>query len=109
MRRLFTTLTCVVSLSAAAFGPAAHADEIEAGKLKARSCAVCHGLEGISLNPIAPNLAGQPRMYLVEQLKAYRSGKRENALMGVISKPLSDQDISELSSWYASNLIELKK
>jgi cytochrome c553 len=105
MRTLIATLIC----AAAAFGSVAHANEIEAGKLKARSCAVCHGLEGISLNPIAPNLAGQPRMYLVEQLKAYRDGKRDNAVMAVIAKPLTDQDISELSSWYASNLIELKK
>jgi len=109
MRKLFTVLNFSITICAAALGSIAQADEIEAGKLKARSCAVCHGLEGISLNPIAPNLAGQPRMYLVEQLKAYRSGKRDNALMGVIAKPLSDQDISELSSWYASNLIELKK
>jgi cytochrome c553 len=87
----------------------AHANEIEAGKLKARSCAVCHGLEGVSTNPIAPNLAGQPRMYLIEQLKAYRDGKRENAVMAVIAKPLTDQEISDLAAWYASNQIELKK
>lgn len=87
----------------------AYANELEAGKLKARSCAVCHGLEGVSTNPIAPNLAGQPKMYLIEQLKAYRDGKRENAVMAVIAKPLTDQEISELSVWYASNQIELKK
>jgi cytochrome c553 len=71
MRALIAGMLCLgTSLS--------YANELEAGKLKARSCAVCHGLEGVSTNPIAPNLAGQPRMYLVEQLKAYRDGKREN-------------------------------
>jgi len=30
-------------------------------------------------------------------------------VMAVIAKPLTDQEISDLSAWYASNQIELKK
>jgi cytochrome c553 len=83
------------------------ANEIEAGKEKAQSCAVCHGNNGLAQMPGAPNLAGQPAMYLVEQLKNYRSGKRSNEIMNVIAKPLSDADINNLAAWYASIQIEV--
>jgi cytochrome c553 len=75
---------------------------------KSRPCAVCHGPTGLSTLVNAPHLAGQPEGYLVEQLKAFRSGKRANEVMAVIAKPLSDSDIAELAAWYASIEIELK-
>lgn len=79
------------------------------GRVKARACAVCHGNEGLSTNPAAPSLAGQPQNYLAEQLKHYRSGKRENPVMNVIAKPLTDADISDLAGFYSSFQIEIKK
>jgi cytochrome c553 len=48
-------------------------------------------------------------MYLVEQLKNYRSGKRSNEIMSVIAKPLSDADINNLAAWYASIQIEVRQ
>jgi cytochrome c553 len=77
------------------------------GKAKAEAqCNVCHGSNGMSQIPNAPHLAGQPEIYLVEQLKNYRSGKRANEVMAVLAKPLSDDDIANLAAWYAS--IEIK-
>jgi cytochrome c553 len=93
-------------LAAAAGGAQADA---KAGKDKSRSCATCHGPLGLSALPNAPNLAGQPEIYLSEQLKAYRSGKRSNEVMAVIAKPLSDDDIADLSAWYGSLKIEVKE
>ena len=55
---------------------------------------------------IIPHLAGQPEMYVREQLRAYRNGKRQNEIMTIIAKPLTDDEISDLSAWYAS--IEIK-
>ena len=81
----------------------ASAQEASSGKTKAsQQCAVCHGALGLSQLPNAPHLAGQPAIYLAEQLKNYRSGKRSHEIMGILAKPLSDQDISELATWYAS-------
>jgi len=54
------------------------------------------------MQPAVPHLAGQPEIYLIEQLKAYRSGKRANEVMGVIAKPLTDAEIENLAAWYAS-------
>ena len=87
----------------------AHAADIAAGKLKSAACGVCHGQLGLSTIPNAPNLAGQPEIYLAEQLKNYRSGKRQHEVMSVIAKPLSDLDIDNLSSWYASLQIEVRE
>ena len=79
-----------------------------AGKAKAQACSTCHGPLGLSQLPNAPHLAGQPELYVAEQLKAYRSGKRSNEIMNVIAKPLTDEDIGQLAAFYASLVIEVK-
>jgi hypothetical protein len=50
---LAAALTLVATQSAWAGDP-------EAGKVKAAQCAVCHGMNGLSVLAEAPNLAGQP-------------------------------------------------
>lgn len=80
----------------------AQADAAAGKQRAATACAVCHGPQGLSMQPNVPHLAGQPEIYLVEQLRNYRSGKRTHEVMGVIAKPLSDKDIEELAQWYAS-------
>jgi cytochrome c553 len=82
--------------------------DVEAGRAKARTCAVCHGEFGVSVLPSAPSLAGQPEIYLAEQLKAYRSGKRSDEIMSIIAKALTDAEISDLTAWFASIAIEAK-
>lgn len=91
----------------AACAPALAADA-PPGRAKAQACAVCHGVNGVSSAPDAPHLAGQPRLYVAEQLRAYRSGKRRHEVMGVIARALSDADIEDLAQWYASIAIEAK-
>lgn len=88
-------------LSLATSGCSAEAD-IAAGQQRALSCQACHGVDGISLSPQTPNLAGQKALYLSNQLLAYRSGSRKNALMSPLAQPLSDQDIANLAAYYAS-------
>jgi cytochrome c553 len=78
-----------------------------AGRAKAAACAICHGQNGLSTLPNAPHLAGQPAIYLEQQLKAYRGGQRRDEVMAVIAKPLSDDDIANLAAWYASIRIEV--
>ncbi|MBU3719601.1 MAG: cytochrome c [Burkholderiaceae bacterium] len=85
------------------------AGDPQTGRAKAQSCVVCHGPMGISVNPGAPHLAGQPAVYLIEQMQDFRSGKRQNPVMSVIAKPLSDRDIQDLAAWYASIEIQIKQ
>ena len=87
------------ALSAASFG--ALAGDPVAGKAKSMTCAGCHGVNGISSNGMWPNLAGQKEAYLVSQLKMFRDGKRNNAMMTAMAKGLSDADIANLSAYYA--------
>ncbi len=82
--------------------------DVTLGKVKARACAVCHGAMGIAVAPDTPHLAGQPERYLGEQLKAYRSGKRTHDVMSLMAKPLTDDDIRDLSEWFSSLTIEVK-
>jgi cytochrome c553 len=86
--------------------PAAVAD-VAAGRQKAQQvCAVCHGPLGVAVAPETPNLAGEPAGYLARQLKAFRSGQRRHEVMAVIAKQLSDAEIDDVASWFASIRIE---
>jgi cytochrome c553 len=71
-------------------------------------CVTCHGANGLSVAPDAPNLAGQPEIYLGTQLRDYRSGKRTHEVMNVVARTLSDEDIAALSAWFASIRIEVR-
>ena len=96
---------CLVSLAAAALlaAPPASAGDLAAGKAKAEmSCRTCHGLDGVATIPMAANLAGQQKLYLVAQLEAYRAGRRRHEQMNIIARQLSDQDIENLAEWYAA-------
>jgi cytochrome c553 len=87
----------------------AEAGDAKAGRAKAETvCAVCHGVDGLSKIPEAPNLAGQNENYLVEQLKAFKSGERKNEMMSVVSQNLSDDDIANLASYYSAIEISVK-
>ena len=98
----------MIAIGAAFLAAPVGAGDAAAGRQKAANCATCHGAVGLSTLPNAPNLAGQPEIYLVEQLRAYRSGKRVNEVMSVVARPLSDRDIEDLAAWFGSIRIEAK-
>lgn len=98
-----------MALLCAALPALAQQGDPEAGRRKAQSCSVCHGPLGVAIAPDAPNLAGQSAVYVVAQLRAFRSGARRHEVMGVIAKPLSDGDIANLAAWFASIRVEVKE
>lgn len=102
MRKILTAATIALALTTVT---AISADP-QAGRAKAAACAVCHGQNGMSTLPNAPNLAGQPAVYLETQLKNYRGGARRDEVMTVVAKPLSDTDIGNLAAWFASIRVE---
>ena len=83
-------------------GPALAGGDPAADKEKAQLCAGCHGAEGISVNPAFPNIGGQHADYLLHALKAYKSGKRQNAIMQGQVGALTEQDMEDLATWFAS-------
>lgn len=102
-------LAAVTLLCAGALASPAIAQDAKAGGAKASAqCAVCHGKDGLSQLPVAPNLAGQVEFYLVKALEDFRAGRRENEMMTVVSKDLTDADIANLAAWYASIRISVQ-
>src|SRR5689334_14182702 len=67
------------------------AGSVSAGRQKALQCQTCHGLDGLSKMPEAPNIAGNPEQYLVRQMNAFRKGERKNEMMTVVVQQLKDQ------------------
>ncbi|WP_236674029.1 c-type cytochrome [Paraburkholderia hospita] len=57
-------------------------------------------MDGIAKIPEAPNLAGQNEDYLIKALKDFKSGARQNDMMSLVAKPLSDGDIADLAAFY---------
>jgi cytochrome c553 len=78
------------------------AGDAAAGKGKSAACAGCHGMDGNSVNPEWPKIAGQHADYLTKQLMNFKSGERENALMTGQVAALNDQDMADLGAYYAS-------
>lgn len=85
----------------------ARAGDAKAGRKAATACQTCHGMDGLSKLPEAPNLAGQVEPYLVKALTEYRDGRRSNAIMNVVAKGLSDAEIADLAAFYAGIAIEV--
>lgn len=95
---MIAALACLLPSLSMAAGDAA------AGKAKAGICAACHGPAGVSMVPMYPNLAGQKEVYLVNALKAYKSGTRTGGMAAVMApqaKALSDADINNLAAYFA--------
>lgn len=80
----------------------ARSADIAAGDARAETCRGCHGAQGVSVIPNIPSLGGQKDSFLQWQLVFFRSGRRENAIMGPMSADLSDEDIRNLGAYFAS-------
>ena len=106
MTFLRTVLTGATLLAFTA-APGLAADP-ENGRKLARKCSVCHGKDGIAKDPSVPNLAGQSALYLEKILKDFREGARLDRRMSLVAKPLSDEDIKDLSAWFSSFVITVE-
>ena len=102
--RLFVFACVVVAGSGAC-----RAGDVKAGRTKALMCQACHGLDGLSKVPDAPNIAGQTEPYLVAQLQAFKTGVRKNDAMSVVAPSLSDADIDDLAAYFSAIEIQVGK
>ncbi len=88
-------------LAIASFAAGAAGDP-KAGETKALACQVCHGPKGVSTNALYPILAGQHAEYLERQLRHFRDKSRIDAVMNEMTQKLSDKDIQDLASYFAT-------
>lgn len=96
----------VLLISAFVFGATAQlamaAGDAAAGKTKAATCAACHGPDGNSAAPTFPKLAGQSERYLNKQIHDIKSKARVVPAMAGMVDNFSDQDIADLSAYFAA-------
>jgi cbb3-type cytochrome c oxidase subunit III len=104
-RRFFTAVLAaplLVAFTLMLINTTATAGDAAAGKDKAKTCAACHGADGNSVNPLWPSLAGQNERYLADTLRAFKSGKRNDAIMAAQASLIADADIDDLAAYYAT-------
>ncbi|WP_432742646.1 c-type cytochrome [Methylobacter sp. G7] len=83
-----------------------HAEgNINAGKQKTTTCTSCHGDNGNSIMPTFPKLAQQHASYLQQQLHAFKDGSRNDPMMSAVALALTDEDIADISAYYAAQKI----
>lgn len=83
-----------------------------AGKLKSEEerCQECHGHDGYAdaiedgVGNIGkyPRLAGQHVDYITKQFREFRSGQRDNDIMPIMAKTVSDADLADIAAYFAS-------
>lgn len=78
------------------------AGDAKSGQAKAGACAACHGLDGNSSDAQYPKLAGQHERFIWRQLKLFKSGERENAIMQGMAAALSEQDMRDIGAYFAT-------
>jgi len=72
-------------------------------KALAATCANCHGTSGRAVEGSAvPGLAGMPAAYLVEQMKAFKSGARQATVMHQLAKGYSEAQIEQIAAYFAA-------
>jgi cytochrome c553 len=75
---------------------------VAAGKSASTVCAACHGANGVATVAQFPSLAGQSATYLYVQLRGFKDGWCENAVMKAQVAKLDDEDMRNLAAYYAS-------
>ncbi|MBN3790365.1 c-type cytochrome [Burkholderia sp. Ac-20353] len=81
-------------------------DSTVAGRTIARQvCSSCHSVNGVSVSPMFPKLAAQPREYLIAQLTDFRNHRRSDPnarkfMWGFTH--LSDTQIGQIAAYFSS-------
>jgi cytochrome c553 len=81
---------------------------VERGRAAAPQCAACHGPEGQGdAAKLVPRIAGQPAVYLRNQLALFKADKRspgDEAVtkMKAVLKAVPDETLADLAAYFAS-------
>jgi cytochrome c553 len=68
-------------------------------------CSICHGIDGNSINPEFPKLAGQQKQYIINQLHNFRGHDRSDPpgpeFMWGLSRSLTDAQIAGIADYFS--------
>ncbi|MES9854466.1 MAG: c-type cytochrome [Candidatus Thiodiazotropha sp. L084R] len=79
---------------------------VKEGRDRTILCKTCHGQDGIAIQPVTPNLAGQNPVYIVDQFQRFGDGRRNDYLMTNLAKTFSLEDKIKIALYY--NDMEMK-
>lgn len=96
MTRFTMLLTAITALGLSALPASAGPTED-----LARTCNACHGVNGVSVGPSMPSIAGQPEAYLKNVLLQWKSDERYSATMGRHFKGYSDDELAGLAAYFS--------
>ncbi|MDD0839708.1 cytochrome c [Curvibacter sp. HBC61] len=106
MNKMLTTVFALAVASVTAFSTTVRADEVKTDiQAKVAMCIGCHGIQGYQATfpevYKVPRIAGQGEKYIAAALTAYKKGERKHPTMRGIADSLSEQDINDVSAYYA--------
>lgn len=82
---------------------------VPAKSMAQQVCSACHGIDGNSISPNFPNLAGQTEPYMVSQLTDFRKHSRSDPAgfeyMWGLSRHLTDEQIVGLASYFSGQIL----
>ena len=101
--RKLVIASAMLALASSAYA----AGDANAGKAKAAVCFGCHGVNGVSTNPVWPKLAGQHANYTTKQLADFKAKHRNDPVMSSQAAGLSDQDMADLAAFFAKQKVSV--
>jgi cytochrome c553 len=72
------------------------------GKTKGMLCQGCHGVTGLSVENLIPNIAGQYADYLTKQIQNFKTMERKHQIMNAMVMTIDDADLPDIVAYFAS-------
>jgi cytochrome c553 len=72
------------------------------GNNKSELCQGCHGENGVSVDEMVPNLAGQYAQYIAKELRNFQSGARTHQIMSALAMTINDAELVDIATFFAS-------
>ena len=98
-----TRIFVLAAVVATTFYPVAStAGDATVGQQKAATCLACHRAGNGTLDQNTPIVSGQYEDYIVQALRNYKSGARDNPIMNSFVASLSETDMKDIAAYYAN-------
>ena len=80
------------------------AGDAAAGEGKAAACGGCHGVDGNSMVPMFPSLAGQGEKYIAKQIADFKAAttRKDDTMVGMAAMLVTEQDALDVGAFFAS-------
>jgi cytochrome subunit of sulfide dehydrogenase len=100
---LALTAASTLSWAQVAAGPAVGNADVLYIKSLAATCANCHGTDGRAVDGSSvPSIAGMPKIYIVQQMQAFKNGQRPATVMHQLARGYTDQQIDQIAGYFAA-------